>query len=69
MPSKQIINDTLGRKKTARIPIIDMAFWPETVKRWEREGLPAGTDLNDYFGLDKFGQYHAHSPRVPEILR
>ena len=66
MPSRQIIKDTLSRKKTPRIPIVDMAFWPETVKRWEGEGLPAGADLDVYFGLDKFGQYYPNdSPQLP----
>jgi len=66
MPSRQIISDTLSRRKTSRIPIVDMAFWPETIKRWEGEGLPVGVDINDYFGLDTFGQYYPNdSPRLP----
>lgn len=65
MQSKQIIRDTLSRKTTPRIPIVDMAFWPETVKRWEGEGLPSGVDLDVYFDLDKFGQYYPDdSPRL-----
>jgi uroporphyrinogen decarboxylase len=26
--------------------------WPETVRRWQAEGMPAGVDLYDYFGLE-----------------
>jgi len=27
-------------------------FWPETIQRWQDEGLPVEADLNTYFGLD-----------------
>lgn len=27
-------------------------FWPQTIERWRREGLPAEADPIDYFGLD-----------------
>jgi uroporphyrinogen decarboxylase len=27
-------------------------YYPATRERWEREGLPAGVDLNDYFDID-----------------
>lgn len=42
----------------------DLCYWPETVRRWEREGLPPGADLYDYFGLDRiFLYYPDDSPR------
>jgi uroporphyrinogen decarboxylase len=71
MTSRKLIRDTLARRKTSRIPIVDLAFWPETVKRWENEGLPAGADLNEYFGLDRIGLYYPDDspmlkPRVIE---
>jgi uroporphyrinogen decarboxylase len=65
MTSRTLIRDTLSRRNTPRIPIVDLAFWTETVKRWEGEGLPPGTDLNEYFGLDRFGLYYPDdSPRL-----
>lgn len=43
----------------------DLCYWPETVKRWEREGLPLGTDLYDHFGLDRIFLYYPNdSPRL-----
>ncbi len=35
-----------------RIPIIDSP-WTGTLKRWYREGMPAGMDWRDYFDVDK----------------
>jgi hypothetical protein len=32
--------------------------WPATRKRWEREGLPVGADLSDYFGLEPMPREH-----------
>lgn len=35
-----------------RVPIID-DIWAGTLRRWQREGMPADTDWRDYFGIDK----------------
>jgi len=35
-----------------RVPITDM-FWEATRLRWQKEGLPPGTDVAQYFGLDR----------------
>lgn len=41
-----------------RIPICETGIWPETVARWETEGLPRGTDPVDYFQLDRVTMDH-----------
>lgn len=44
---------TMQFEKVDRPPFIEfLAFWPETIKRWYREGLPATVDINDFFGFD-----------------
>jgi len=69
MTSRTLISDTLARRKTSRIPLTDLCFWPETVKRWENEGLNAGTDLYDHFGLDRIFLYCPDdSPRLEPKL-
>lgn len=36
-----------------RIPMIgEICYWPETIERWHKEGLPAQATPYDYFGLD-----------------
>ncbi|MEZ8220892.1 Uroporphyrinogen-III decarboxylase [Candidatus Fervidibacteria bacterium JGI MDM2 JNZ-1-D12] len=35
-----------------RVPCVDVYFLPETVKRWEKEGLPEGVDIAEFFDLD-----------------
>ncbi|MCX5642059.1 MAG: hypothetical protein NTY10_02285 [Candidatus Omnitrophica bacterium] len=58
MTSRTLMRDTLARRKTDRIPMTDMCYWPETIKRWEKEGLPPGTDPLEYFGLDRMFLYY-----------
>jgi uroporphyrinogen decarboxylase len=36
-----------------RVPLTEIAVWPETEERWRQEGLPTGVSVEDYFGLDK----------------
>ena len=39
-------------READRIPIIDSP-WAGTIRRWQREGMPAGVDWRDYFEIDK----------------
>ena len=39
-------------READRVPIID-GPWAGTIRRWQREGMPAGMDWTDYFGTDK----------------
>ncbi len=67
MASRQLLRDTIQRKPVPRIPLAEICFWPETVARWEREGLPRNCDLHDHFGLDRIGLYGPDlSPRRPQ---
>jgi len=34
----------------------EICFWPETVERWRKEGLPALVQPEDFFGLDKIAR-------------
>ena len=44
-----------------RIPLVECAYWPETLERWYAEGLPreSGTleDVNRDVGLDHYGEH------------
>ena len=67
MTSKSLICDTIARRKTDRIPLADLAYWAETISRWEGEGLSPGTDPRELFGLDRiFVYYPDSSPRLEE---
>lgn len=47
------------------IPLTDSP-WVETVERWHREGMPAGTSVEEFFDLDKFAYIGAdNSPQYP----
>lgn len=51
MTSWDRFNRMFKHQDADRIPIIDYP-WAATVERWQREGMPAGTDYVDYFDLD-----------------
>lgn len=51
--SKERIIAALRHQTLDRIPICEDNIWPETIARWEKEGLPPGVDPIDYFGLDR----------------
>jgi len=50
---RQRILAALERRPTDRLPMLELAFWPETLERWHNEGFPRGADPVDYFGLDR----------------
>jgi uroporphyrinogen decarboxylase len=55
MTPRDRFNATLGFKKADRLPFMEfMGFWPETIERWEQEGLPPGKDPKEHFGFDPF---------------
>jgi uroporphyrinogen decarboxylase len=57
----------LDHKEADRIPMLD-AFWFATIRRWEEEGLPLRTKLNEYFGFDFSRLDIDSSMRFPEKL-
>ncbi|MBC7223589.1 MAG: hypothetical protein H5T59_04825, partial [Anaerolineae bacterium] len=64
MLSRERVLAVLRFEKPDRMPVMDMAYWPETMERWVQEGLPAkllevpegdyipGVDLKTYWGDD-----------------
>lgn len=51
MTSRDRIKDILNFRLPDRVGITD-SFWPETIERWHREGLPADKSPADYFGIE-----------------
>ena len=65
MTSHERFSRMFAHQAADRIPIIDSP-WGATIERWQREGLPAGVDYVDYFGLDRVtGIGVDTSPRYP----
>ena len=55
-------------KEADRVPIIDQP-WAGTIRRWHREGMPAGADWRDYFDVDKNSVIFVDiSPRFPSKI-
>ncbi|HUT73475.1 MAG TPA: uroporphyrinogen decarboxylase family protein [Armatimonadota bacterium] len=53
MTSRERLTAVLARRLPDRVPMVDIAFWPQTLERWRREGLPADVEPGAYFGLDE----------------
>ena len=65
MTSQERIRRMFEHREADRVPIIDSP-WRGTIARWEREGMPAGTDWSDWFGADKWAFFSCDtSPRCP----
>ncbi len=43
---------TLKFEKADRVPYFEQYIRDDTIKRWRREGLPRGVDVEEYFHLD-----------------
>lgn len=68
MTSRERFARMFAHQEADRIPIIDDP-WQATIERWQHEGMPAGTDFRDYFGLDKVAGIGVDlSPRYPVQL-
>ena len=53
MTGRERLIATLTGRMPDRVPMCETTFWPATLERWHKEGLPPGCDPVDYFGLDK----------------
>ena len=66
--SRERIRAALEHRESDRIPMIDTMFWPQTLERWEKEGLPKGADLTEFFGLDTLEHFFGifdHTLQIP----
>src|SRR5512140_2691454 len=52
MTSRERILAALERRQPDRLPVCETTFWPETLDRWHKEGLPAGVTLDNREALD-----------------
>lgn len=52
MTSRERLNLIVNRRPADRIGLYEMVFWPETLARWQVEGLPAGAEPNAFLGMD-----------------
>jgi uroporphyrinogen decarboxylase len=67
MTSRERLATVLNRRVPDRVPMVDISFWPTTVERWRKEGLPEDADPAQYFELDVIGCVHPDcSLRLPE---
>ena len=53
LTSRERFCRALSHQEADRIPMADRCYWPQTIARWENEGLPKGADPLDCFGLER----------------
>jgi len=53
MTNQERVRRLFNHEEADRIAITDHP-WSATIQRWEREGMPKGSSVQDFFGLDPF---------------
>jgi len=65
LPSRERFRRMFTHREADRIPIIDSP-WAGTLRRWQREGMPAGVNWTDYFDVDAVCTFGVDiTPRYP----
>ncbi|MCL2056721.1 MAG: hypothetical protein FWH02_05835 [Oscillospiraceae bacterium] len=65
MTGKERFRRMFEHREADRLPIVDEP-WAGTISRWRSEGMPAGADWRDYFGVDKIERISINnSPLYP----
>lgn len=54
MNARERFLETLRFGKPDRPFLLPHWFFPETIERWQREGMPADVDIGDFFGFDRY---------------
>ncbi len=66
MTSRDRMRTALSRREPDRVPRCEQSYWPETIARWQREGMPADASPAQLFELDAFlGFSLDNSLRIP----
>ncbi|MBU0606638.1 MAG: uroporphyrinogen decarboxylase family protein [Armatimonadetes bacterium] len=69
MTSRERLNTALRRREPDRLPRCEQSFWPDTLARWRREGMPEDQSPAELFDLDPFLSFGLdHSLRLPEEM-
>lgn len=68
MTSKERFTRMFNHQEADRVPVID-GPWGATIERWQREGMPEGVDITEYFGMDRIAGIGVDtSPHYPEEI-
>ncbi|MCM8830295.1 MAG: uroporphyrinogen decarboxylase family protein, partial [Candidatus Omnitrophica bacterium] len=66
MRSDERIKRVLAGKIPDRVPICEVSFWPKTIERWKKEGLPEDVDVYEYLEMDRITIFYYNSGFYPE---
>ncbi|NCO42134.1 MAG: hypothetical protein COZ06_31680 [Armatimonadetes bacterium CG_4_10_14_3_um_filter_66_18] len=70
MNARQRFQATAAFEPVDRTYLLPPWLWGATLERWQREGLPADTDLVEHFGTDRMdgAPVHMQGPYGPHLL-
>jgi uroporphyrinogen decarboxylase len=66
LDSRERVARALNREEADRVGFVDFP-WGTTIERWERQGLPKGTFIQEHFGMDMHGVGVDTSPKYDEM--
>jgi len=67
MNSRQRIQAAINHQPVDRLPLYESP-WPDTIRLWRQQGLPADITLEDFFAFDLSGMSLDLSPRFPQQI-
>jgi uroporphyrinogen decarboxylase len=53
MNARERFHETVSLGNPDRVPYWEMGFWPQTIDRWQDEGMPPDVHLDAFFGFDR----------------
>lgn len=67
MTSHERVKTAIARQQPDHVPVFDQP-WPETVARWQSEGMPSGMTVGEFFDFDIVQLSADLSPQLPHEL-
>ena len=65
MTERERFHQTMRFGSPDRVPYWEMGGWPQTIDRWQDEGMPADVHFDDHFGLDRHDAVPLNTGLVP----
>ena len=66
MTSRERFQAVMHFGRPDRLPFLEMKYYPETIQRWHREGLPPDIHPGEYFGDDRRETVPVSCSMVPD---
>jgi len=65
MNARERFHETVNYGNPDRVPYWEMGFWPQTIDRWQDEGMPADVYLDALFNFDRRDAVPLNAGMIP----